>query len=74
MQQKNLFYLAKTIPLLKKSYEEYIQKLGKSLVTTVNHYNHAYKELNKIDKDVLRITGQSENVDPIVIGTTTGGK
>jgi hypothetical protein len=29
--------------------------------TTVNHYNSAYKEFKKIDKDVVRITeGKSE--------------
>ncbi len=38
-------------------YDEFFRKLGSSLGTTVNHYNNAYKELNKIDKDVTRITG-----------------
>jgi len=38
-------------------YEDYYQKLGNTLSTTVNHYNAGYKELNKIDKDVTRITG-----------------
>lgn len=47
-----------------KQYEAYYQKLGKSLETTVNHYNAGYKELNKIDKDVYRITGESTGVDP----------
>lgn len=37
-------------------YEEYMQKLGNSLNTTVNHYNTSYKELKKIDKDVYKIT------------------
>ena len=40
-----------------KSYEEYYSKLGNTLATTVNHYNAGYKELGKVDKDVLRITG-----------------
>jgi DNA recombination protein RmuC len=40
-----------------KAYEEYMAKLGNSMGTTVNHYNAAYKELGKIDKDVMRITG-----------------
>jgi DNA recombination protein RmuC len=43
-------------------YEEYYQKLGNTLATTVNHYNAGYKELNKIDKDVTKITGQSVGV------------
>ena len=46
------------------SYDEYMQKLGKSLGTTVNHYNHAYKELNKIDKDVTKITDTSIGIVP----------
>jgi len=38
------------------SYENYMKKLGGHLGTTVNTYNTAYKELGKIDKDVVRIT------------------
>jgi DNA recombination protein RmuC len=40
------------------AYEQYFQSLGKHLGTTVNQYNLATKELGKIDKDVLRISGQ----------------
>jgi DNA recombination protein RmuC len=47
-----------------KGYEDYYSKLGNSLRTTVNHYNSAYKELGKIDKDVLRITGDSPGMEP----------
>jgi len=46
-----------------KKYEDYYQKLGNSLSTTVNHYNAGYKELGKVDKDVLRITGDSAGVE-----------
>ncbi len=42
-----------------KSYEEYHQKLGNSLSTVVNHYNNGSKEFKKIDKDIVRITGDS---------------
>ncbi len=42
-----------------KSYEEYHLKLGTSLSTVVNHYNNSGKEFKKVDKDMLRITGQS---------------
>lgn len=45
-------------------YEEYYQKLGNSLSTTVNHFNAGYKELGKIDKDVLRITEESSGIEP----------
>ncbi len=48
-------------------YDDYMQKLGKSLGTTVNNYNHAYKELNKIDKDVTKITGNSVGIEPEVV-------
>ncbi len=45
------------------SYEEYMKKLGSNLGTTVNMYNSAYKELGKIDKDVLRITGAATGIE-----------
>lgn len=41
------------------AYTEYYGKMGSALQTTVNHYNAAGKELRKVDKDVLRITGAS---------------
>jgi DNA recombination protein RmuC len=44
-------------------YEDYYNKLGKTLETTVNHYNNGYKELGKIDKDIMRITGESAEVE-----------
>jgi len=46
-----------------KAYEDYYKKLGSSLSTTVNHYNTGYKELGKIDKDVLKISGQAADFD-----------
>ncbi|OHA00807.1 MAG: hypothetical protein A3C07_02060 [Candidatus Sungbacteria bacterium RIFCSPHIGHO2_02_FULL_47_11] len=49
------------------SYEDYMQKLGKNLGTTVNMYNNAYKEFGKIDKDVLRITGEKIGSEPTAI-------
>lgn len=51
------------------SYETYMKKLGTHLGTTVNMYNNAYKELGKIDKDVLRITGEAMEVEPALIAT-----
>ena len=47
------------------SYETYMKKLGGHLGTTVNMYNSAYKELGKIDKDVLRISGEAINTKPL---------
>jgi DNA recombination protein RmuC len=40
------------------SYDEYMQKVGKNLTTTVSAYNAAGKEFGKINKDVYRITGE----------------
>lgn len=48
-------------------YEDYYKKLGTSLSTTVNHFNAGYKELGKIDKDVLKIAGESAGVEPMTI-------
>jgi len=48
------------------AYNEYLQKLGTHLTTTVSAYNGACKEFVKIDKDVLKIT--SEDREKIEIG------
>lgn len=48
-------------------FEEYMQKLGGALGTTVNHYNAAHKELGKIDKDVVKIAGADASVDPLLL-------
>lgn len=50
--RKNVEQLGKHV----LSYEEYLQKLGGHLGTTVNMYNSAYKEFKKIDKDIFKIT------------------
>lgn len=48
-------------------FEEYMQKLGSALGTTVNHYNAAHKELAKVDKDVVKIAGTTAGIDPLLI-------
>ncbi len=48
-----------------KKHEEFMNKLGNSLGTTVNHYNTASKELGKIDKDVMRISGDSPGLETL---------
>lgn len=48
-----------------RSYEDYHSKLGNSLATTVNHFNASRKELLKIDKDVLRITGSNAEIEAL---------
>ncbi|MEX2008346.1 MAG: DNA recombination protein RmuC [Candidatus Spechtbacterales bacterium] len=51
-----------------RSYDSYMQKLGNSLGTTVSHYNTAYKELKKVDKDVVRITAAAPEVEAMEPG------
>ena len=43
------------------AYDDYLKKLGGHLSTTVNTYNTAYKEFAKVDKDILKITGDSNS-------------
>ena len=50
-----------------KTYEEFMRKLGIHLGTSVSMYNSAYKELGKIDKDVLRITGERIGVEAMAV-------
>lgn len=50
-----------------KSYEEYHNKIGTSLGTVMNHYNNSGKELKKVDKDVIRITGNSATLEPVLL-------
>lgn len=45
----------------------YMQKLGSSLGTTVGHFNTTYKELGKIDKDVVKIADTTPGVEPLVL-------
>ncbi len=49
------------------AYDEYLKKLGNNLSTSVNSYNTAYKEFNKIDKDVMRITDGEKMIEPLAI-------
>lgn len=48
-------------------FDEYMQKLGRSLGQTVGHYNNAHKELSKVDKDVIKIAGVDPKVDPLLL-------
>lgn len=49
------------------AYGSYMEKLGSSMSTTVNHYNRAYKELEKIDKDVVKITRSERQITSDII-------
>lgn len=59
--RKNVEMLGKHI----NAYDSFMKKLGTSIGTTVNHYNTAYKELGKIDKDITRITAGERFIDPL---------
>ncbi len=50
-----------------KSYEDYHLKLGNAMSVVVNHYNASGKELKKIDKDILRIAGNSPGIEVDVL-------
>jgi len=49
------------------SYDDFMKKLGVSMSTTVSHYNNAYKEFAKIDKDVVKITEGEKKIEPALI-------
>lgn len=53
--QKNVEKLSRHLA----AYTTHFDKLGVTLGTTVNHYNNASSELGKIDRDVVKIAGES---------------
>ena len=58
--------IRKNIEQLQKhlvAHNGYMIKLGNSLGTTVGHFNTTYKELGKIDKDIVKITGADPSVE-----------
>lgn len=54
-----------------KKFDELMSKMGKSLSATVGHYNNSYKELGKIDKDVIKIAGGEKQTEPELIERPT---
>jgi len=44
-----------------------MKKLGGHLGTSVNMYNSAYRELGKIDKDILKISKTSIGIEPMIL-------
>jgi DNA recombination protein RmuC len=55
-----------------KTYEEYHMKLGNTLGTAVSHFNNSNKEFRKIDKDVLRITGETQEFASLALEKPEG--
>ena len=50
-----------------ETFYDYHDKLGKNLGTVVNQYNLSNKEFKKIDKDVMRISGETMNIEVLEI-------
>jgi len=59
--RKNIEQLSKHL----MAHNGYMQKLGASLGTTVGHYNMTYKELGKIDRDIVKIAEVEATVEPL---------
>jgi len=61
--QKRVAELGKHI----QAHETYMQKLGNALGTTVNHYNAAHKNLDRMDRDVVKIADTAPSVEPLLL-------
>lgn len=61
--RKNVEQLGKHL----RGFDGYMQKLGGSLSSTVGHYNNAHKELGKVDKDVIKISGGNAEIEPLLL-------
>lgn len=48
-------------------FEDFMRKVHNSLGTTVNHFNTAYKEFGKIDKDVAKITESERKIEILTL-------
>lgn len=62
--------IRKNVEQLRKhliAHNTFMQKLGNSLGTTVGHFNNTYKELGKIDRDVVKITDAEISVEPMAL-------
>src|SRR5690606_18801635 len=61
--QKNIGKLGRHLG----GYKTFMQKLGNSLGTTVNHFNAANKEFKKVDTDIYKIAGESIDAEALLI-------
>src|SRR3989338_4610655 len=53
------------------AHNAHMLKLGNSLGTTVGHYNTTYKELGKVDRDIVKIADTKPTVEPILLDRPT---
>jgi DNA recombination protein RmuC len=65
--RKNIEQLSKHL----LAHNGYMQKLGSSLGTTVGHFNTTYKELGKIDRDIVKIADTESTVEPMLLDRPT---
>jgi DNA recombination protein RmuC len=65
--RKNIEQLSKHL----LAHNAYMQKLGNSLGTTVGHFNTTYKELGKIDRDIVKITDAESSVETMLLDKPT---
>jgi DNA recombination protein RmuC len=61
--RKNIEQLSKHLT----AHNGYMQKLGSSLGTTVGHFNTTYKELGKIDRDIVKIAETAPSIEPMLL-------
>jgi DNA recombination protein RmuC len=61
--RKNIEQLSKHLV----AHNAYMLKLGNALGTTVTHYNATYKELGKIDRDIVKIAETEAAVEPLLL-------
>lgn len=50
-----------------KNVDGYFNRLGNSLKATVGHFNSAHKELGRVDKDVVKIAGGNQQIEPLLL-------
>ncbi len=53
------------------AHNAHMMKLGNSLGTTVGHYNTTYKELGKVDRDIVKIADTKPSVEPHLLERPT---
>lgn len=50
-----------------EKFDEFMLRLGNNLSKTVGSYNNAYKELGKVDKDIVRITDREKSIEANIV-------
>lgn len=66
--------IRKNIEQLQKhliSHNSYMLKLGNSLGAAVGNYNTTYKELGKIDRDIVKIADTEAQIEPLLLDRPT---